>query len=474
MFFQRFYDDTLAQTSYLIGCAATGQALAVDPNRDAAQYQRAAEAEGLRITHVTETHIHADFLSGTRELAHRTGAVMHLSAEGGPGWEYAFAERDGAVLLRDGDHFMVGHIRFDVLHTPGHTPEHLSFVVTDTAGATGPMGIVTGDFVFVGDVGRPDLLEKAAKVAGSADGAARALWKSLAKFRALPDHLQVWPGHGAGSACGKGMSAVPQSTVGYEKLFNWAFGAKAEAEFVAQVLADQPEPPKYFAEMKRLNRDGPPILDGFRRPARVEARELPRVLDEGGIVVDARPSAAFVARHVPGTIHIPLDRSFTTWAGWLLPYDRPFYVLVSGDSTERLDEALRDLALIGLDGAAGWFGEDAIAAWGAAGRAYGSTEEIEPADLAWRRERGEVAVLDVRGQSEWKAGRLPGVDNIPLGYLLDQLDDLPAGRPLVLQCAAGGRSLIAASLLEAHGITDVVNLTGGITAWEQAGLPVER
>ena len=308
---------------------------------------------------------------------------------------------------------MVGNIRFDVLHTPGHTPEHLAFVVTDTAGATAPMGVVTGDFVFVGDVGRPDLLEKAARVAGSADGAARALWKSLEKFRALPDHLQVWPGHGAGSACGKGMSAVPQSTVGYEKLFNWAFGAASEQEFVGQVLADQPEPPKYFAEMKRLNRDGPAILDGFRRPPKLDAAKLPELIASGALVVDARPSDAFAARHVPGTIHIPLGRSFTTWAGWLLPYDRPFYLLVSGDSPARLDEALRDLALIGLDGAAGWFGADAIAAWGGAGRVYGSTAIMTPDELAERRDRGEVAVLDVRGQSEWKAGHLPGVTQHP-------------------------------------------------------------
>ncbi len=474
MFFQRFYDDTLAQTSYLIGCAATGEALVVDPNRDAAQYVRAAEAEDLRITHVTETHIHADFLSGTRELAHLTGAVMYLSDEGGPGWQYAFAKQAGAVLLKDGARFMVGNIRFDVLHTPGHTPEHLAFVVTDTAGATAPMGVVTGDFVFVGDVGRPDLLEKAARVAGSADGAARALWKSLDKFRALPDHLQVWPGHGAGSACGKGMSAVPQSTVGYEKLFNWAFGAASEEEFVGQVLADQPEPPKYFAEMKRLNRDGPAILGGFRRPPKLDAAKLPELIASGALVVDARPSDAFTARHVPGTIHIPLGRSFTTWAGWLLPYDRPFYLLVSGDSPARLDEALRDLALIGLDGAAGWFGADAVAAWGGAGRVYGSTAIMTPDELAERRDRGEVAVLDVRGQSEWKAGHLPGVHNIPLGYLLDQIAEVPAGRPLVLHCQGGGRSLIAASLLEARGITDVINLTGGFGAWERAGLPVER
>ncbi|HEX5004587.1 MAG TPA: MBL fold metallo-hydrolase [Gemmatimonadales bacterium] len=474
MFFQRFYDDTLAQASYLIGCGATGQALVIDPNRDAAQYLRAAEEEDLRITHVTETHIHADFLSGTRELAHRSGAVMHLSDEGGPGWQYAFAKAEGAVLLHDGDHFMVGNIRFDVLHTPGHTPEHLAFVVTDTAGADAPMGVVTGDFLFVGDVGRPDLLEKAAKVAGSSDAAARALWASLEKFRALPDHLQVWPGHGAGSACGKGMSAVPQSTVGYEKRFNWALGAATEAEFVAQVLADQPEPPKYFAEMKRLNRDGPPLLGEIKRPPRLTPDRLPALLAEGATVVDARPSAQYAARHVPGTIHIPLGRSFTTWAGWLLSYDAPFYLLVSGDSPDRLDKALYDLALIGLDGAAGWFGGDAITAWGDGGRAYAATAAMTPEELLSRHETGEVAVVDVRGLAEWNAGHLTGVDHVPLGYLLDQIGTIPTDRPVVLHCQGGGRSLIAASLLESRGVTDVINLTGGFGAWQKAGLPVER
>ncbi len=474
MYFQRFYDDSLAQTSYLIGCAANGEAVVVDPNRDAAQYMQAAEAEGLRITHVTETHIHADFLSGTRELAHLTGARMHLSDEGGPGWEYAFARRDGAVLLKNGDRFMVGNIRFDVLHTPGHTPEHLSFVVTDTAGASAPMGILSGDFVFVGDVGRPDLLEKAAKVAGSADGAARALWRSLEKFRALPDHLQVWPGHGAGSACGKGMSAVPQSTVGYEKLFNWAFSATSENQFVTQVLADQPEPPKYFAEMKRLNRDGPPILVGMRRPPRLEAYRLPELLAAGAVVVDARPSDAFTARHVPGTIHLPLGRSFTTWAGWLLRYDIPFYLIVSDDSARSLDEAVRHLAFIGLDGAAGWFGTDAVDAWGRSGRSYGSTAALTAAELAARQERGEVEILDVRGEAEWKAGHLPGAQHIPLGYLADRLEEIPADRPVVLHCQGGGRSLIALSLLAARGVTATFNLTGGFGEWEKAGLPVER
>jgi hydroxyacylglutathione hydrolase len=474
MIFQRFFDDTLAQASYLIGCAATGEAIVIDPNRDAGQYLRAAGEEGLRITQVTETHIHADFLSGTRELAQQAGAVMLLSDEGGPGWRYAFGRESGATLLHDGDRFMVGNIRFEVLHTPGHTPEHLAFIVTDTAGATGPMGVVTGDFVFVGDVGRPDLLEKAARVAGSAGAAARTLWHSLAKFRALPDHLQVWPGHGAGSACGKGMSAVPQSTVGYEKRFNWAFGETSEEAFVGQVLADQPEPPRYFAEMKRLNRDGPPFLGGFRRPPRLDPTELPKLLESGAVVVDARPSPIFAERHVPGTMHIPLDRSFTTWAGWLLSYEHPFYLLVTDESPARLDEALHDLAMIGLDGAAGWFGEDAVEAWGVAGRAYGRTPVMGPAELAARTSRGEVEVLDVRGQAEWKSGHLPGVENIPLGYLVDRIDEVPADRPLVVHCQSGGRSLIAASLLEARGRPGVANLDGGIVAWEEAGLPVER
>ena len=247
MILKHFYEEKLAQASYLIGCVSTGEALVGDPNRDVEQYIKAAETEGLRITHVTETHIHADFVSGSRELAARTGATLYLSDEGDENWKYAFAEEAGAVLLRDGDTLMVGNIRIEVLHTPGHTPEHLIFLVTDTAEADKPMGAITGDFVFVGDVGRPDLLEKAAGVEGSTDAAARTLFRSLEKFKEQPDYLQVWPGHGAGSACGKRLSSVPQSTVGYERMFNWAFSIEDEDEFVRTVLAEQPEPPKYFA-----------------------------------------------------------------------------------------------------------------------------------------------------------------------------------------------------------------------------------
>ncbi|HJS48211.1 MAG TPA: MBL fold metallo-hydrolase, partial [Gemmatimonadales bacterium] len=286
MIFRRIFDDGLAQAGYLVGCGQAGTAVVVDPLRDLAPYLAAAEQERVRITDVTETHIHADFLSGSRELAARTGARLHLSAEGGTDWQYAFAAADGARLLHDGDEIVVGNVRLRAMHTPGHTPEHLSFLVTDGAAAPEPMGILSGDFVFVGDVGRPDLLEKAAQVAGSAEVGARVLWRSLEKFRALPDRLQVWPGHGAGSACGKGLSAMPQSTVGYERLCNWGVAATDEAGFVAGVLADQPEPPAYFAEMKRRNRTGPAVLGGLPRPSRIAPEDLAARLAAGVVVVD--------------------------------------------------------------------------------------------------------------------------------------------------------------------------------------------
>jgi hydroxyacylglutathione hydrolase len=280
MIVKRFYDEKLAQASYLIGCAATGEALVVDANRDLDQYLEMAEAEGVRITHVSETHIHADYVSGSRELAQRTGAQLYLSDEGDENWKYAFAEEAGAILVKDGDHFQVGNIRIAVMHTPGHTPEHISFLVTDGAAADRPIGALTGDFVFVGDVGRPDLLEKAAGVTGTMEAGARVLFHSLERFKEQPDYLQIWPGHGAGSACGKGLSSIPTSTVGYERLFNWAFQIDDEEEFVAAVLEGQPEPPKYFAEMKRINKVGPAILSGFRRPERLTTDRLAEVLGE--------------------------------------------------------------------------------------------------------------------------------------------------------------------------------------------------
>ncbi|HSE27442.1 MAG TPA: MBL fold metallo-hydrolase [Gemmatimonadales bacterium] len=471
MIFKRFYDDGLAQASYLVGCSQASEAVVVDPLRDVAPYLATADAERVRITAVTETHIHADFLSGSRELAARTGAGLHLSAEGGPDWQYAFAAEDGARLLHDGDEIVVGNVRLRVLHTPGHTPEHLSFLVTDGAVATGPMGIITGDFVFVGDVGRPDLLEKAARVAGSAEAGARVLWRSLEKFRALPDHLQVWPGHGAGSACGKGLSAMPQSTVGYEKLYNWGVGAADEATFVRGVLADQPEPPAYFAEMKRRNRAGPPLLGTLPRPPRIEPSDIAARLEAGAVVVDIRPQAVAAAGRLPGTLSIPLNKSFVTWAGALLPYDTPYYfVTADGPGGESAANAARELAMIGLDLAAGFAGEEALEWWAEAGRELAEIPHLQPRDLA---RRSGAVVLDVRGAAEWRAGHVPGAPNIPLAELQARAAEVPVGRPLVLQCQGGGRSHIAASLLQNRGL-EVVNLAGGYGAWEREGNPVER
>ena len=475
MILERFYDDKLAQASWLVGCAATGEALVVDPHRDVDVYVSAAEAEGLRITHVTETHIHADFVSGSRELAEATGARLYLSDEGGPDWRYAFAAEDGAVLLRDGDTFMVGNVRIEAMHTPGHTPEHLSFIVTDTAGADRPMGVFTGDFVFVGDVGRPDLLEKAAKVMGTMEAGARTLFRSLQRFKAqVPDFVQIWPGHGAGSACGKALGAVPQSTLGYERLFNWGLVEDDEEEFVRAVLAGQPEPPKYFAEMKRINREGPRVLGGFPRPRHLQEARLVELMESGALVVDTRSAADFAVEHVPGTINLPLNRSFTTWAGWLVPYGRDFYLVVDEHATSAADEAVRDLAMIGLDRVAGYFTRRAVQAWKDEGRPLASVRQITSEELAGRLAAGEVNVLDVRGAAEWEAGHLPGVPNIPVGHLPDRLDEVPTDRPLVVHCQGGGRSAIAASLLQARGIRDVLNLTGGYQEWERAGHPVEH
>jgi hydroxyacylglutathione hydrolase len=475
MLLKRFYDSKLAQASYLIGCQATGDAIVVDPNRDVAQYIAAAAEEGLRVSHVTETHIHADFVSGSRELAHATGAQLLLSDEGDADWKYAFAAESKAVLLRDRDNFMVGNLKFEVLHTPGHTPEHLSFVVTDTPAAAGPMGVITGDFVFVGDVGRPDLLEKAAKVMGTMEAGARTLFRSLQRFKTLPDHLQIWPGHGAGSACGKALGAVPMTTLGYEKVANWGLVISDEQEFVDAVLAGQPEPPRYFAEMKRINKIGPRILGGAHRPALLAPEALAPLLASGAIVVDTRPAADFANGFVPGTINIPLNKSFNTWAGWLLPFDRDVHLITDQTGGDALiDTAVRDLAMIGLDRVAGYLTSASVRIWADAGGALARIQQMTPEAAATAMSSGEISVLDVRGLSEWEAGHLAGVRNIPVGYLTDNLDALPTDTPLVLHCQGGARSAIAASVLHARGFTNVVNMTGGYAAWEAAGLPVQR
>lgn len=471
MIVQRFFDPKLAQTSYLIGCGRSGVGIVIDPHRDVEMYLRAARMEGVRIAHVTETHIHADFVSGSRALARRTGATLHLSDEGGPDWRYGYAASAEARLLHHGDRIEVGNVVLEAVHTPGHTPEHLSFLVTDTAAADKPIAIVSGDFVFVGDVGRPDLLERAAGGAGTMEPAARALRRSLVEFQKYPDWMQIWPGHGAGSACGKGLSAVPHSTVGYERRFNWALAIADEQDFVRSVLSGQPEPPRYFAIMKRINRDGPP-LEFPAPPARLPAAGLASLLASGALVVDTRPTAAFAAGHAPGTLGIPLDRSFTTWAGSLIPYDRDFHLIVEDPESGSADEASHALAMIGLDRVAGVFGADALGALEDSGVELSRTPRIDPAELAARLEREACTLVDVRGASEWDSGYIPGARHIPLGSLAERIAELPRDRPLVVQCQSGSRSVIAAALLEHLGRPGAADLTGGMQAWRSAGLAI--
>lgn len=472
MIFVRLYDEPLAQASYLIGCEASGSAVVIDPNRDASQYIAVAEARGLSITAVTETHIHADFVSGTRELAARTGAVIHLSKAGPPEWQYGFGREHGVVLLGDRDTFRAGKVELRAVHTPGHTPEHLSFLVTDTGLAHEPMGVLTGDFVFVNDVGRPDLLEKAAQQHGAAESGARQLFRSLTWFKLLPDHLQIWPGHGAGSACGKGMSAVPQSTVGYERRFNWALGELNESEFIRRVLHGQPEPPRYFGEMKRVNRDGPPLLGATSLPERVAEHRLPALLASGAVVVDTRPAADFASGHIPGTLSIPFNKSFPTWSGSLLPYDRDLYLVVDAARVGTLDRVIQSLLMIGLDRVRGYFGTEVLDLWRREARPVGRVSQMSVADLSAKRHG--LVVLDVRGRTEWDAGHIPGALHIPLGELQERMAEVPVDQPVAVHCQGGGRSAIGASVLEAAGRRAVSNVTGGFAEWLQSGLPTEN
>lgn len=473
MLLRLLYDDKLAQASYFVGCQATGEALVIDPARNIDEYLALASDEGMSITAVTETHIHADCVSGSRELAATTGAKLYLSDEGDENWKYQFAEDTGAKLVYDGDEFWVGNIRLEVMHTPGHTPEHISFVLTDTAGANEPMGIFTGDFVFVGDVGRPDLLETAAGFEGTMEAGARTLYKSLQRFKELPDYIQIWPGHGAGSACGKALGAVPQSTVGYEKLFNWALTTETEDAFVAAVLEGQPEPPFYFKEMKRVNKVGPAFVADKPLPDRLAVEDIDEHIANGTPVVDLRSQQAFAGGHIPSTLNIPYSKSYLTWAGWILPYDRPVALIVD----ERdLKTTVQDLQRIGIDDIAGFWTPDVVQAWASAvpGRELQIASQVTIEDVEAALTNDSTHILDVRGKSEYLEGHIPGSLNVPLGYIPREIDRIPADETVIIHCQTGVRSSIASSLLQQLGRTNVLNYMGSFADWSGAGKPVER
>jgi hydroxyacylglutathione hydrolase len=488
MLLKRLYDDKLAQASYLVACQRIGAGVIVDPVRDPERYLAAAAAEKITITHVTETHIHADFVSGAHDLAEATGARLYLSGMGGDDWSYARARDWNAELLTSGSSFDVGDVRIDVIHTPGHTPEHITLMVTDTAAADAPMGALTGDFIFVGDVGRPDLLERAAGVTGTMEGAARQLFRSLQQFKKLPDYLQLWPGHGAGSACGKALGAMPQTTLGYERLFNWGLVETDEEAFVRRALEGQPDPPAYFAIMKAINRDGAPPR-GAAAPPEISASDLAEQLRLGATVVDTRLADDFEARHAEQTISIPYTKSFLKWAGSLLPYDRDIFLIVAegergtretggterGGGFEDLAsrEIADDLALIGLERIAGVYTLRSFDDLEAAGAGTQSTPQMTIEMLANRGLRDGIVLVDVRGLDEWELGHIPDALHIPLQSLQSRLSELRRSSEIAVHCQAGTRSAIAASILERSGMI-ASNLVGGFSAWEQSGGEVER
>lgn len=470
MFFRMIYDEDLAQAAYLIGCPRSGEAIVIDPERDVDRYLTLAAEHGLRITAVAETHIHADFLSGARELA-ELGAKVYVSDEGGADWKYQWLNRSTRdepyehQLLRHGDRFAVGNIDFRVVHTPGHTPEHIAFLVTDRgSGVTQPIGMVTGDFVFVGDLGRPDLLETAAGNVGAMEPAARRLYQTLSTLEPIPDFVQVWPAHGAGSACGKALGAVPTSTIGYEKRFNPALkAATSEQQFVDYILAGQPEPPLYFANMKRDNKVGPKVLGGVPSPPEIEAPALLAIDSRQSAILDTRPWRAYREGHLPGSLSFPLGRTFSTDVGSLVAEDEGIYLIVAPD---RLESAVRSLIRIGLDDLRGWFDANALDELEARGVALATLPEVSPQEARTLLEDSHLSVLDVRRATEFAEGHLPRAKNIAHTRLASRLDELPKNRRWLVNCRSGKRSARACSWLQRRGYS-VVNLEGGMLAWER-------
>lgn len=462
MIFRRIYHDRLAQAAYLVACQRTKEAIVVDPLRDPAPYLSAARQEGVRITRVAETHIHADFLSGAPALAQAADAELLLSGEGSGVAGYHRDAFPRATWLADGDALSLGDVRLDVVHVPGHTPEHVAFVVTDVAMCDVPMGLLSGDFLFVGDVGRPDLLERAAGMSGTMAASARELFASLRRIASLPDFVQLWPGHGAGSACGKALGAVPQSTLGYERLANWAFTMRDEGEFVAQVLSGQPEPPAYFARMKRQNASGAPPLPGRRDGNDAMLREA---IAAGAIAVDVRAAHDFAVGHLSGSINVPLGKSFLTWAGSVVPDDRDVVLIAGPASRAAADLAIGELQLIGIDRVLGVLAPARLSSSSEAPLA--TLGSIPAADIG-ASAGDRRTVLDVRTRSEWTAGHIPGALHIPLAELGSRLAEIPAG-PIAVHCQGGSRSAVAASVLEEAGFAGVANVAGGFSAWVRAG-----
>lgn len=470
MFLRQITDPALAQNAYLIGCQRTGEALVIDPERDVERYIDMARDNGLKLVAVADTHIHADYLSGARELVERHGARGFFSQAGGDDWQFEWAKRlDAVTLLMDGDVFRIGNIEIKALLTPGHTPEHMSFLVTDIGGgASEPMAILSGDFLFVGDVGRPDLLESAAGQAGQMEPSARTLYESLRGTQTLPGFLQILPAHGAGSACGKALGSVPISVMDYERHNNAAFRQALEGneeDFVKTILDGQPEPPLYFARMKRDNRAGPPLLEGGKLPApvRIGTTDLDRWVNHPGkTILDLRTDrAAFIQRHVSGSLFTPATGGhLSAAAGSYVAEGDEILLLVDDESG--VEPAAREMIRIGLDRVTAWMPvAEALAA-----EAYTtSIRRISTAQLGTEISgQPEATVLDVRGAAEFDAGHVDGAVHIAHTRLASEKTEIPKGNPLLVHCASGMRAAMACAFLahEGHHVVHVDGAFGDI------------
>lgn len=477
MLFRQIFDPKLAQYAYLIGCQKTKEAIIIDPERDIDQYVELAEAEGLNIVAIAETHIHADFLSGAREFAERFDTKLFLSDEGDENWKYEWINSkklDGSaynyILLNDGDTFMIGGIELKAVHTPGHTPEHMSYLVTDRgAGATTPIGIATGDFVFVGDLGRPDLLEQAAGMHGVQEPSARMLYGALPRFTELQDYLQVWPAHGAGSTCGKALGAVPTTTVGYEKLYNASLGAAegGEDEFVSAILSGQPEPQMYFARMKRDNKLGAPVLGSLPKPQKLVAKELADMAGRGNVlIVDTRlDRSAFMANHIPNSLYAPMNKMFNTIVGSLVVDEATPIVLIVQE--ENVDEAVRDLVRIGYDKVVAFAEIETLERYFADGGPQEKIEEIDFKQFDAGQIQPDEAVIDVRFVAEFEGGHLPEAISASYTRLPDYVKSrIPQEKTLVVHCGSGARAAAAVSYLAREGFR-VKYVNGNISAYSK-------
>lgn len=461
MILERLYDTDLAQASYLLASAAARRAIVVDPRRDVQVYLDLAAAHGVQITDVTETHLHADYLSGSRELAEAAGAALHVSGHGGADWSYGY----DAQLLRDGDEIELGEVRVRVLATPGHTPEHLSFLITDGGMTDQPGYLLSGDFVFAGDLGRPDLLDEVAGGEDTREDSARAMFASLRdRFVTLPDHVLVLPGHGAGSACGKSLGAVPATTVGYEKRVAWwapFVESGDEAGFVDRLLHGQPEAHAYFARMKRQNREGPALRGPAEPLAELSPADVAAQLADGSaVLLDTRELADVRRRSVSGALTVPASSKRSTFAAWSYDPEREDtpLILLARDA-EQAEELRDNLLRVGIDEVAGYVTTTE-------GLRSFTPETVAPADLAGYE---HDLLLDVRGREEHALGAVPGSAQLHAGralWELEQLEALHEGGRIVVYCQSGLRAGIISAALRRAGC-EVAELEGSYAGWSQ-------